>query len=67
MRSRGGQTVFKRRGPRLATVTPPTRWSSARAGEVIGGAESGDVLLTEMDNDTLLKFVQLDLRTTADG
>ena len=37
------------------------------AGEVIGGADSGDVLLTEMDNATLLKFVQLDLRTTSDS
>jgi superfamily II DNA or RNA helicase len=37
------------------------------AGEVIGGSDSGDVLLTEMDNDTLLRFVQLDLHTTADG
>jgi non-specific serine/threonine protein kinase len=32
------------------------------AGEAIGGNESGEVLLTEMDNDSLLRFVKLDLR-----
>ncbi len=37
------------------------------AGEVIGGEDSGEVLLTEMDNDTLLRFVKLDLRQAADG
>ena len=37
------------------------------AGEAIGGADSGEVLLTEMDNDTLLRFVKLDLhQATAD-
>ena len=37
------------------------------AGEAIGGGDSGEVLLTEMDNDTLLKFVKLDLQqATAD-
>ncbi len=37
------------------------------AGEAIGGEDSGDVLLTEMDNDTLLRFVKLDLhQATAD-
>ncbi len=29
--------------------------------EAIGGGDSGEVLLTEMDNDTLLEFVKLDL------
>ncbi len=37
------------------------------AGEVIGGEDSGEALLTEMDNDTLLKFVKLDLRQATDG
>jgi non-specific serine/threonine protein kinase len=37
------------------------------AEEVIGGAESGETLLTEMDNDTLLRFVKLDLRQAVDG
>ncbi|HLW68423.1 MAG TPA: DEAD/DEAH box helicase, partial [Gemmataceae bacterium] len=37
------------------------------ASEVIGGDESGEVLLTEMDNDTLLEFVQLNLRQAADA
>jgi non-specific serine/threonine protein kinase len=37
------------------------------AGEVIGGAEAGEALLTEMDNDTLLRFVKLDLRQATDG
>ncbi|MBO0697350.1 MAG: DEAD/DEAH box helicase [Zavarzinella sp.] len=37
------------------------------AGEVIGGEDTGEVLLTEMDNDTLLRFVNLDLRQAADG
>jgi non-specific serine/threonine protein kinase len=37
------------------------------AGEVIGGADSGETLLTEMDNDTLLQFVKLDLRQATDG
>ena len=37
------------------------------AGEVIAGDASGEVLLTEMDNDTLLRFVKLDLRQAADG
>ncbi len=37
------------------------------AGEVIGGGESGEALLTEMDNDTLLEFVKLDLRQAAEG
>ena len=37
------------------------------AGEAIGGEDSGEVLLTEMDNDTLLRFVKLDLhQATAD-
>jgi SNF2 family DNA or RNA helicase len=35
--------------------------------EAIGGENSEEVLLTEMDNDTLLKFVKLDLQqATAD-
>ena len=37
------------------------------AGEVIGGEGAGETLLTEMDNDTLLKFVKLDLQQAADG
>jgi superfamily II DNA or RNA helicase len=37
------------------------------AGEAIGEGEAGEVLLTEMDNDTLLKFVKLDLRQAAEG
>jgi non-specific serine/threonine protein kinase len=37
------------------------------AGEAIGGDTGGEVLLTEMDNDTLLRFVKLDLnQATAD-
>ena len=37
------------------------------AGEAIGGEDSGEALLTEMDNDTLLRFVKLDLhQATAD-
>ena len=37
------------------------------AGEAIGEGDSGEVLLTEMDNDTLLRFVKLDLnQATAD-
>jgi hypothetical protein len=31
------------------------------AGEAIGDGDSGEVLLTEMNNDTLLQFVKLDL------
>ena len=37
------------------------------AGEAIGGEASGEVLLTEMDNDTLLRFVKLDLHQATDG
>ena len=37
------------------------------ADEVIGGGDSGEVLLTEMDDDKLLRFVQLDLHHVADG
>jgi hypothetical protein len=37
------------------------------AGEAIGGEDSGEVLLTEMDNDTLLQFVKLDLHQASDG
>ena len=37
------------------------------AGEAIGGEEAGEALLTEMDNDTLLRFVQLDLRQATEG
>ncbi len=37
------------------------------AKEAIGGAEAGEVLLTEMDNDTLLKFVKLDLQQAIDN
>ena len=38
------------------------------AGEAIGGAEdSGEALLTEMDNDTLMRFVKLDLRQATSG
>ena len=37
------------------------------AGEAIGGEDSGEVLLTEMDNDTLLRLVKLDVnQATAD-
>jgi superfamily II DNA or RNA helicase len=37
------------------------------AGEAIGEGDSGEALLTEMDNDTLLRFVKLDLnQATAD-
>jgi non-specific serine/threonine protein kinase len=35
---------------------------SQMAGEAIGEGNSGEVLLTEMDNHTLLEFVRLDLR-----
>ena len=37
------------------------------ADEAIGGNESGEVLLTEMDDDTLLKFVKLDLHQAIDA
>ncbi|HEV3440501.1 MAG TPA: DEAD/DEAH box helicase, partial [Gemmata sp.] len=37
------------------------------AGEAIGGEDSGEVLLTEMDNDTLLQFVKLDLHQATDS
>lgn len=37
------------------------------ADEAIGGGDNGEVLLTEMDNDTLLQFVKLDLHQAADG
>ena len=37
------------------------------ADEAIGGSDSGEVLLTEMDNDTLLQFVKLDLHQATDG
>jgi non-specific serine/threonine protein kinase len=37
------------------------------AGEVIGGEGAGEALLTEMDNDTLLRFVKLDLNQVAEG
>ena len=35
--------------------------------EAIGEGESGEVLLTEMDNDTLLRFVKLDLHQATDS
>ena len=37
------------------------------AGDVVGGDDAGETLLTEMDDDTLLKFVKLDLPRAADG
>ena len=37
------------------------------ADEAVGGGDSGEVLLTEMDNDTLLKFVKLDLHQATDA
>ncbi len=37
------------------------------AGEVIGEGDSGEVLLTEMDNDTLLQFVKLDLKQATEA
>ena len=37
------------------------------AEEAIGGENSGEALLTEMDNDTLLRFVKLDLHQATDG
>ena len=37
------------------------------AGEAIGGENSGEALLTEMDNDTLLRFVKLDLHQATEG
>ena len=36
------------------------------ADEAIGDDTSGEVLLTEMDNDTLMQFVKLDLRQALD-
>jgi hypothetical protein len=36
------------------------------ASEAIGEGEAGETLLTEMDNDTLLRFVKLDLQRAAD-
>ncbi len=36
------------------------------ADEAIGGDKAGEVLLTEMDNDTLMQFVKLDLRQALD-
>ncbi|MFM8930702.1 MAG: DEAD/DEAH box helicase, partial [Gemmataceae bacterium] len=38
------------------------RQKSKLAGEVIGGGQGAEALLTEMDNDTLLRFVRLDLQ-----
>ena len=37
------------------------------AGEAIGGENTGEALLTEMDNDTLLRFVKLDLHQATEG
>jgi non-specific serine/threonine protein kinase len=37
------------------------------AEEAIGGDASGEILLTEMDNATLLNFVRLDLHQAVDG
>ena len=37
------------------------------AGEAIGGADAGEALLTEMDDDTLLRYVKLDLHQAIDG
>ena len=37
------------------------------AGEAVGGGEPGEVLLTEMDDATLLKLVTLDLNRATDG
>jgi hypothetical protein len=37
------------------------------AGEVIGGDGSGEALLTEMDDATLMSFVKLDLRQAVDS
>jgi hypothetical protein len=37
------------------------------AGEAIGTGDSGEALLTEMDNDTLLQFVKLDLHQVAEN
>jgi non-specific serine/threonine protein kinase len=40
---------------------------SSLADEAIGGQDSGEALLTEMDNDTLMKFVELDLHHAIEG
>lgn len=37
------------------------------AADAIGEGDSGEVLLTEMDNDTLLRFVKLDLHQATDA
>ena len=37
------------------------------AGDAIGGENTGEALLTEMDNDTLLRFVKLDLHQATEG
>jgi non-specific serine/threonine protein kinase len=37
------------------------------ATEVIGGEGSGEALLTEMDDDTLMNFVRLDINQAVDG
>jgi non-specific serine/threonine protein kinase len=43
------------------------RQKSRLAGEVIGGGQGAEALLTEMDNDTLLRFVRLDLHRASEG
>ena len=40
---------------------------SRLAGEVVGEGQGAEALLTEMDNDTLLRFVRLDLSRARDG
>jgi non-specific serine/threonine protein kinase len=37
------------------------------ASQAIGGDNSGEALLTEMDNDTLLRFVKLDLHQATEA
>jgi hypothetical protein len=37
------------------------------AGEVIGETDSGETLITEMDNDTIIQFVKLDLRQASEA
>lgn len=42
------------------------RQKSRLAGEVIGEGQGAEALLTEMDNDTLLRFVRLDLHRASE-
>ena len=60
---RAGWKTYRYRGLAEPSFGPDGQWREF----ILGLIDSGEVLLTEMDNDTLLRFVKLDLHQATDN